>query len=459
MTTRNNTKPKTVIKQNTGSTINEVIDANENQLLSSKSSVKIITLIISDTSQMKIDLKLAVKGYPNILSILNLNTCELYLPDWMDIKNLKDYFLYVKLSYEPEDQEINQSVSQMKFNFKKLIQLVNYFENEVILEHMIKMNIIPNINIDNCISLINDAFNYYTEIKDNMLMKNLWLGLIEILTNFLTENFMSYLNEESLTRIKKLNKVILNNVINLFLLNPKNGNLSKKEQIKVINVIGILYDITMAYNENINQIVNEEVFFNLFECLSDDNVKEESLNLLNKNNKLEFIINLHELEDNNYQEKVIDFKLYSFILVVQLSKESNELSISLQVKPKIKEVNFISIKSLIHNLNEYLSWNSIILSDSDKISLYKIQKVSSIKEDDIMISIEVNVQEAFLINYYYKTFNKVCQSRLLYKIRPEIFIYVISYMLFTQKQRTIKDDSIVTSIINWCKLNNKCKLT
>ena len=459
MTTRNNTKPKTVIKQNTGSTINEVIDANENQLLSSKSSVKIITLIISDTSQMKIDLKLAVKGYPNILSILNLNTCELYLPDWMDIKNLKDYFLYVKLSYEPDDQEINQSVSQMKFNFKKLIQLVNYFENEVILEHMIKMNIIPNINIDNCISLINDAFNYYTEIKDNMLMKNLWLGLIEILTNFLTENFMSYLNEESLTRIKKLNKVILNNVINLFLLNPKNGNLSKKEQIKVINVIGILYDITMAYNENINQIVNEEVFFNLFECLSDDNVKEESLNLLNKNNKLEFIINLHELEDNNYQEKVIDFKLYSFIFVVQLSKESNELSISLQVKPKIKEVTFISIKSLIHNLNEYLSWNSIILSDSDKISLYKIQKVSSIKQDDIMISIEVNVQEAFLINYYYKTFNKVCQSRLLYKIKPEIFIYVISYMLFTQKQRTIKDDSIVTSIINWCKLNNKCKLT
>lgn len=459
MTTRNNTKPKTVIKQNTGSTINEVIDANENQLLSSKSSVKIITLIISDTSQMKIDLKLAVKGYPNILSILNLNTCELYLPDWMDIKNLKDYFLYVKLSYEPDDQEINQSVSQMKFNFKKLIQLVNYFENEVILEHMIKMNIIPNINIDNCISLINDAFNYYTEIKDNMLMKNLWLGLIEILTNFLTENFMSYLNEESLTRIKKLNKVILNNVINLFLLNPKNGNLSKKEQIKVINVIGILYDITMAYNENINQIVNEEVFFNLFECLSDDNVKEESLNLLNKNNKLEFIINLHELEDNNYQEKVIDFKLYSFIFVVQLSKESNELSISLQVKPKIKEVTFISIKSLIHNLNEYLSWNSIILSDSDKISLYKIQKVSSIKQDDIMISIEVNIQEAFLINYYYKTINKVCQSRLLYKIRPEIFIYVISYMLFTQKQRTIKDDSIVTSIINWCKLNNKCKLT
>ena len=459
MTTRNNTKPKTIIKQNTGSTINEVIDANENQLLSSKSSVKIITLIISDTSQMKIDLKLAVKGYPNILSILNLNTCELYLPDWMDIKNLKDYFLYVKLSYDSDEQEINQSVSQIKFNFKKLIQLVNYFENDVIFEHMIKMNIIPNINIDNCISLINDAFNYYTEIKENIVMKNLWLGLIEILTNFLTENFMSYLNEESLTRIKKLNKVILNNVINIFLLNPKNANLSKKEQIKVINVIGILYDITMAYNENINQSVNDEVFFNLFECISDDIVKNESLNLLNKNNKLEFIINLHELEDNNYQEKEIDFKLYSFVFVVQLSKESNELSISLQVKPKIKEITFISIKSLIHKLNEYSSWNSIVLSDSDKISLYKIQKVSSFKQDDIVISIEVNVKEAFLINYYYKNFNKVCQSRLLYKIKPEIFIYVISYLLFTQKQRTIKDDSIITSIINWCKLNNKCKLT
>lgn len=459
MTTRNNTKPKTIIKQNTGSTINEVIDANENQLLSSKSSVKIITLIISDTSQMKIDLKLAVKGYPNILSILNLNTCELYLPDWMDIKNLKDYFLYVKLSYDSDEQEINQSVSQIKFNFKKLIQLVNYFENDVIFEHMIKMNIIPNINIDNCISLINDAFNYYTEIKENIVMKNLWLGLIEILTNFLTENFMSYLNEESLTRIKKLNKVILNNVINIFLLNPKNANLSKKEQIKVINVIGILYDITIAYNENINQSVNDEVFFNLFECISDDIVKNESLNLLNKNNKLEFIINLHELEDNNYQEKEIDFKLYSFVFVVQLSKESNELSISLQVKPKIKEITFISIKSLIHKLNEYSSWNSIVLSDSDKISLYKIQKVSSFKQDDIVISIEVNVKEAFLINYYYKNFNKVCQSRLLYKIKPEIFIYVISYLLFTQKQRTIKDDSIITSIINWCKLNNKCKLT
>ena len=227
----------------------------------------------------------------------------------------------------------------------------------------------------------------------------------------------------------------------------------------MINVIGILYDITIAYNENINQSVNDEVFFNLFECISDDIVKNESLNLLNKNNKLEFIINLHELEDNNYQEKEIDFKLYSFVFVVQLSKESNELSISLQVKPKIKEITFISIKSLIHKLNEYSSWNSIVLSDSDKISLYKIQKVSSFKQDDIVISIEVNVKEAFLINYYYKNFNKVCQSRLLYKIKPEIFIYVISYLLFTQKQRTIKDDSIITSIINWCKLNNKCKLT
>ena len=129
------------------------------------------------------------------------------------------------------------------------------------------------------------------------------------------------------------------------------------------------------------------------------------------------------------------------------------------MKPKIKEITFISIRSLIHKLNEYSSWNSIVLSDSDKISLYKIQKVSSFKQDDIVISIEVNVKEAFLINYYYKNFNKVCQSRLLYKIKPEIFIYVISYLLFTQKQRTIKDDSIITSIINWCKLNNKCKLT
>lgn len=459
MTTRNNIRPKTVINQNTGSTINEVIDANENQLLSSKSSVKIITLIISDTSQMKIDLKLAVKGYPNILSILNLNTCELYLPEWMDIKNVKDYFLYVKLSYDTDDQEINQSVSQMKFNFKKLIQLVNYFENDVILEHMIKMNIIPNINIDNCISLINDAFKYYTEIKENIVMKNLWLGLIEILSNFLTENFMSYLNEDNLTKIKKLNKVILYNVINLFLLNPKNGNLSKKDQIKVINAFGILYDITMAYNENNNQSVNEEVFFNLFDCISSDSIIDDESHSLNKNNKLEFIINLQELEDNNYQEKVIEFNLYTFVFNVQFSKESNELCIFLQVKPKVKEITFISIKSLIHKVNEYSSYNSIILSDNDKISLYKIQKVSSYNQDNFIISIEVNVQEAFLINYYHKNFNKLSQSHLLYKIKPEIFIYVISYILFTQKNRTVRDDSIITSIINWCKLNNKCKLT
>ena len=89
-------------------------DSNITHNPPSKSTTKIITLIIHENSQMKIDLKLAVKGYPNILSILNLDTCELQLPDWMDIKSLKDYFTYVKLSYATNEAEINGSTSEIE---------------------------------------------------------------------------------------------------------------------------------------------------------------------------------------------------------------------------------------------------------------------------------------------------------------------------------------------------------
>ena len=56
------------------------------------SNTKIITFILSNEEIYNVDIKIAIKGYPDILSYIDLENQELHLPDWINLKMINDYF-------------------------------------------------------------------------------------------------------------------------------------------------------------------------------------------------------------------------------------------------------------------------------------------------------------------------------------------------------------------------------
>lgn len=450
-----NSNSKKNNKNNSFTSINEKEDSNITHSPPSKSSTKIITLIINENSQMKIDLKLAVKGYPNILSILNLDTCELQLPDWMDIKSLKDYFTYVKLSYASNEEEINGSISEMNFNFKKLIQLVNYFENEIILEHMIKMNIIPNISIENSVNLLNDTFAYYIDAKKKR-MKNLWGGIIEILTNFIEENFTIFLNETNNIKLKKLNKNLLENIVGSYLCSQKE-ELTQNDKIKIIHLIGFIYDLHTEYE---NGALNEEVYFKLFTILNDKNEDICQENLLEKYNSiLSYETSLDNFYENNidYQENSTIFKNYNLSFITKYDKSLDELNLYIKYNSSTKntEINQLFFYSSVISESTQTKWNSNLICQNEKINVFKIRSYSKQKKyNKLNILVKLNNIETFLINYLIDNFPVLGKNKLVQKIPDMIYINVISYFIFIQKSKNeIKEDILITSIIHWRKYN------
>lgn len=86
-----------------------------------------------DKKLLEYDVVLAIKGYPSILNNLNIQTRTIQLPDWIDEKNLKDYFKYIELNYDNHMMSHNNNFLQYNFNFKKITQITNFFENEPLL--------------------------------------------------------------------------------------------------------------------------------------------------------------------------------------------------------------------------------------------------------------------------------------------------------------------------------------
>ena len=459
MSTSNNinkSNPNSIInnKNNSITSINEKQDSNNTDNPPSKSTTKIITLIINENSQMKIDLKLAVKGYPNILSILNLDTCELQLPDWIDIKSLKDYFTYVKLSYATNEAEINGSTSEMNFNFKKLIQLVNFFENEIILEHTIKMNIIPNISIENSVNLLNDTFAYYLAAKKKG-MKNLWAGIIEILTNFIEENFQIFLNEINNIKLKKLNKNLLENIVNSYLCSQKE-ELTQNNKIKIIHLLGFIYDIHTEYE---NGSLNEEIYFKLFTILNEKNEDLDQEKFLEKYNSiLSYEISLDNFfENTDYQENSTIFQNYNLSFITKYDKSLDELNLYIKYTSSTRniEINQLFFYSSVISENTHTKWNSNLICQNEKINLFKIRYYSQQKQyNKLNILVKLNNIETFLINYLIDNFSVLGKNKLIQKIPDIIYINVISYFIFIQKNKNeIKEDTLITSIIHWRKYN------
>ena len=419
-----------------------------------------ITFIFNNGNNYQIDIKLSVLGFPDILSKINFEKREYKLPNFIDQKNLIDYFSYITIINEYNDINYIKN-NTTEFNFKKLIKIANFFSNEKALEKMIKINILPNIDFENCINLINDAFIYLNgKLTDNLL--NIWKFYFEQLKNYILENFIEILNKQ--TNIYKLNKNLSQIILESFLsiqFFTKKTELSSDVIIKIIQFIGYIKDIN--FDKNINKIEPND----FFKLMNNENKRlnliniEELENQQNSNSIINFTLDLYSLYNNENkneinQENIIEILNLQIYFKIKVDKKNNKLELS--IKPKYhNKNNFFSFLSYVEleknkkincfNLSSINSENFMIIFTVNDISMFINQFIKEDKKLNLKLFIKINIIESFLISYLINNFSNFYKSKFLYKISSNNLKNILNF-----NNIFLSDEEKLICLMNWCKI-------
>jgi hypothetical protein len=159
----------------------------------------------SDKTFISYDLKTAVKAYPSITSQIDnkkllLQEITIIIPEWISSQNLKEYFHY-----------INDDVDDFTMSVRKLLFIAEFFDNKEIIEKIVKNDIIPNINREDCLIFLEDS---YKKLKSKTQDNEIWFDLFYTSLNAFVINFQYFLENE-FEKIILINKDILEETIEM----------------------------------------------------------------------------------------------------------------------------------------------------------------------------------------------------------------------------------------------------
>ena len=447
------------------SLVDENNNSNKNDLINKK-----ITFLLKDNKKFFVDLQIAILGYPNLINNFDFNLLSIKLPEWIDEKNIKDYFYYV-IEYNSEKFELDLNSNYrkfMNFNFKKLIKIANYFQNENILENIINFNLIPNLNIETCVKFINDAYLYKNNnnnkenLNDNILI--IWNIFYNKLINFFVDNFIEIIKDNN--KIKKLNKNILENVLEIYL--NKNYFIEEKPKIKkniikkIIKFIAYIRDLNIDKNES---NINSDDFYKLIQI---ENKRLNSFDITNNNredtiffnlNLINFLANNEEKENEIFQEIILEILNKKIILLIKLNKIENNLKI--YIKPKnFNNKLFYSFSSFVEleNDNKINCYNLSCINNEQYLNIIKLNNFSlylndfynnNIKENNFSFKVylKINIIESFLISYLINNFDNYYKSKNIYKLSSKNLKNI-----FLTNVNNLNEEQKLICLINWCKI-------
>ena len=447
------------------SLVDENNNSNKNDLINKK-----ITFLLKDNKKFFVDLQIAILGYPNLINNFDFNLLSIKLPEWIDEKNIKDYFYYV-IEYNSEKFELDLNSNYrkfMNFNFKKLIKIANYFQNENILENIINFNLIPNLNIETCVKFINDAYLYKNNnnnnenLNDNILI--IWNIFYNKLINFFVDNFIEIIKDNN--KIKKLNKNILENILELYL--NKNYFIEEKPKIKkniikkIIKFIAYIRDLDIDKNES---NINSDDFYKLIQI---ENKRLNSFDITNNNredtiffnlNLINFLANNEEKENEIFQEIILEILNKKIILLIKLNKIENNLKI--YIKPKnFNNKLFYSFSSFVEleNDNKINCYNLSCINNEQYLNIIKLNNFSlylndfynnNIKENNFSFKVylKINIIESFLISYLINNFDNYYKSKNIYKLSSKNLKNI-----FLTNVNNLNEEQKLICLINWCKI-------
>ena len=377
-----------------------------------------------ETEEIECELKLAVKAIPNILSMIDIDNPEITLPQSknFDPKSLSDYFSYVYMTYHPEG--VNNDAN---FNFKRLTQFANFFSNEDALENMIKFNMIPNINKDNCVFLINDAFKYSNDNQLTNGIRRKWEFFLNKLISFILENISTLISNDF---IRKIDSHLLKRILSKYIL------LRKKE----VTDDQLISTIRFSGGELRDR--------DLFEMILDEHLDNSNLN--NALSEFTQYITIDKKFTNPDSEFETDIFGQKLMISTRYDRSKDELIVYIK-NPYINKNSFqlLSLTTFTSKLSERGVIKTLFKDIKYPIANIKNYSKKLINDNNYnyTFQVSINAVETFLINFLYENFEKFTQKEGISRVPSEVMLVLL------QNKRSSEESSL-TGIMNWCKYKN-----
>ncbi len=259
------------------------------------------------------------------------------MPRWITIHDFKTYLSIIKQGIE----------SNSVFTYNKLLLLSDFFENNDFVEKLVKDHIVPNFDFSNVIDYLENSYLKLSSSKENSLPVNIsWFELFIKAIDFVSKNFVFYLNMENsefLDKLNGLNKKILEELLdksieqivsNPFVFDDEVfssqilNNISQSNLLSE-NVKFIRHEIFERLIEFLHNLRNTENIFDLLineylRISSDENVHEVN-NLPNPTLSIDIPVEIN----NYYKEFAIDLNIYNrnIVFIVYYKKSDDSLNV------------------------------------------------------------------------------------------------------------------------------------
>jgi len=418
------------------------------------SNTKIITFILSNEEIYNVDIKIAIKAYPDILSYVDLENQELHLPNWINLKMINDYFSYVKLLIA-SNYEDTENIKNCKYEINNLLNLANYFKNSLILQKIIDYNILNFIYNSNCILIMNHILEYIENTKKDENINEIWINFGKKVKNYIIEHFNELIIDES--NIKELNKNICEEILIIYLYKNyiMTGELNENIDInKLVHLIGFLRDINTEIKnpdkDDIIKIIKRE-----YQKLINEKISES-------NDNLSFSIDLYnfmklfqeENEKKISQTNSLNFHNQNIKIIITYEKDKDLLTLKANIDNR-RRIICLSSYAEFENNKEINFTNYCSLTYSQKMIIAKLNGFSKMIQENkeknnnnnlLSIKLRINAIQTFMTNYLSDIFFKIYKTQNLYKLPSTIFISILKY-----NQDKLKDEQKLISVMNWCK--------
>ena len=136
----------------------------------------------------------------------NGNIISIIVPENIAEKDLIEYFDYVLISKNDKNLFSNYDFE----NIHKHLSILEFLNNQKLIKEIIINKIIPNINFNNAINLLELA---YSKLFKNENQKEVWFNLFYDTINFMAKNFVFYIKSHY-DIVTNINKKILEEVLN-----------------------------------------------------------------------------------------------------------------------------------------------------------------------------------------------------------------------------------------------------
>lgn len=469
-----------------GSSIGSLRSTNENNLnnnsinfqsigsSNTSSSGQSATFKFKDNEKMRYDIRTVIAACPTLSGIINRTRGEVTvnLPDWISQTELLEYFFYFK----------NFSAHNFSIQARKLLQIADFFDNQELIQVLIKNEILPYLNVDNSLQLLEDSFQKLSCSNDFERVKT-WYDLFIAAVDMVAGNFDFHIVNHY-NKMKHLNKKLLEEIIEknmakkILNFNTSDWPGGKFKPDKFSSIFEFVYILRNYTAGNVYDLLLSEYL----RISSEESVKE-----IDSLGKPTFSVNLNKEMKHYYEEFNISFnELLSITIVVYYKKSDDSLNVSFKINPSNKrflnslpvftflsitqfreepEKKQIAVKSVgsaksllsIFKINQFRQ-NFLNTGTINSRSKYSSGSGSSSKNLTLCVYLKICYIHSTLTNYILRNFDMYYKEAGINKISKQLLGIMFTQFKNIQNNsnRFLDEDIFVEALTLW--LNDEINL-